>query len=553
MAATAADADVIVVGAGPTGLMLAGELRLGGARVVVLDKLAAPTGQSRGLGFTARAMEIFDARGLLPRFGQGPSVETSPMGHFGGTVFDFTALPDAHFGARGIPQSLTEKVLEDWAGELGADIRRGWEFLSLDDGFLTGDAVHLTVRDPHGHTRRLAAGWLVGCDGGSSRVRAAAGFAFPGTDATRGMYLADISGVPLRHRPLGERTPRGMVMAAPLTAGVDRIIVCPDGTPAPDRGHDITFTEVAAAWQHITGEDISAARADWVSSFTDATRQADTYRRGRVLLAGDAAHIHLPAGGQGLSTGVQDAANLGWKLAAVIGGHAPHDLLDTYHTERHAAGRRLLMNTRAQGTVYLGGTESEPLRELFRELIQYDDVKRHLAGIVSHTDLRYDPTTETPDTPDGPRDRSGDSPDETLHPLTGRRFPPRPLTPAPGNTGNTGNGGNGAGDGAGSGDGAGGVRIASLLHAARGVLLDLADNADVRREAAGWHGRVDTTTLTLTSEDGKDGWARILAGATAVLVRPDGYVAWAGTPEAAGGAGLKDLHAALERWFGPSV
>ncbi|MFC9914440.1 FAD-dependent monooxygenase [Streptomyces sp. NPDC127197] len=504
MAATAVDADVIVIGAGPTGLMLAGELCLGGARVVVLEKLTEPTGQSRGLGFTARAMEVFDARGLLSRFGQGETVEISPMGHFGGTVFDFTVLPDAHFGARGIPQSITEQVLEDWAGELGADIRRGWEFVSLDDGYLDGDGVHLTARDPQGAERRLHAHWLVGCDGGASRVRAAAGFGFPGRDATRGMYLADVTGVELRHRPLGERTPHGMVMSAPLSEGVDRIIVCPDGTPAHERERTVTYDEVARAWHHITGEDITGGKADWVSSFTDATRQAEQYRRGRVFLAGDAAHIHLPAGGQGLSTGVQDAVNLGWKLAAVIRGENSPELLDSYHEERHAAGRRLLMNTRAQGIVYLGGAESDPLRELFGELIQYDDVKRHLAGMVSHVDLRYD------------------FGEDDTHPLTGRRLPPRRFTGADGT-----------------------LRIAQLLRSGRGVLLDLADDADVRREASEWQGRVSVATLTAPSADDGD----VLAGATAVLVRPDGYVAWAGSPA---DGDPKRLRAALERWFGPA-
>ncbi|WP_089107666.1 FAD-dependent monooxygenase [Streptomyces hyaluromycini] len=504
MAATAVDADVIVVGAGPTGLMLAGELCLGGARVVVLEKLTEPTGQSRGLGFTARAMEVFDARGLLPRFGQGETLDVSPMGHFGGTVFDFTVLPDAHFGARGIPQSVTEKVLEDWAGELGADIRRGWEYVSLDDGFLDGDSVRLMARDPQGGTRRLRAHWLVGCDGGSSRVRAAAGFDSSGRGATRGMYLADVTGVKLRHRPLGERTPYGMVMSAPLAEGVDRIIVCPDGTPVRERERTITFTEVAAAWRHITGEDISGGSADWVSSFTDATRQTTQYRRGRVLLAGDAAHIHLPAGGQGLSAGVQDAFNLGWKLAAVIRGQNGEELLDTYHDERHAAGRRLLMNTRAQGTVYLGGAEADPLRELFGELIRYDDVKRHLAGMVSHVDLRYDLG------------------EDDAHPLTGRRMPPRPLTCSDGTVG-----------------------IARLLQSGYGILLDLADDADVRREAAEWEGRVSTATMSVQPVDGTD----ILAGVQAVLVRPDGYVAWAGSPA---DGGLKRLRAAMERWFGPA-
>lgn len=502
MDGSATDTDVLVVGAGPTGLMLAGELRLGGARVVVIEKLAAPTGQSRGLGFTARAMETFDERGLLPRFGQGETLATSPMGHFGGTQFDFTVLPDAHFGARGIPQGQTEAVLEDWADELGADIRRGWEFVSLADGFLDGDAVEITVRTPEGEERPLRASYLVGCDGGSSRVRRAAGFDFPGADAGRGMYLADITGVELRARHLGERLPNGMVMSAPLNENIWRIIVCPDGTPAHDRERTVTYQEVADAWRHITGEDISGGGASWVSSFTDATRQAAEYRRGRVFLAGDAAHIHLPAGGQGLSTGVQDAANLGWKLAAAVRGDAPDALLDTYHDERHPVGRRLLMNTRAQGTVYLGGAESDPLRELFGELIRYDDVKRHLAGIVSHLDIRYDLGVAS----------------QPPHPLLGRRMPPRLLVGADGET-----------------------RIARLLHPARGVLLDLADDAAVRNAAAGRRDRVEVATVLVKPVEGPDP----LADTTAVLVRPDGYVAFAGSS-------ADGLDAALEHWFGPA-
>ncbi|MGF1428688.1 FAD-dependent monooxygenase [Kitasatospora sp. LaBMicrA B282] len=501
MRGTAADADVIVVGAGPTGLMLAGELRLGGVRVVVIEKLAAPTGQSRGLGFTARAMEVFDERGLLPRFGQGETLTTSPVGHFGGAQFDFTVLRDAHFGARGIPQGQTEAVLEGWAGELGADIRRGWEFLSLGDGFLDGDAVEITVRTPEGTEQQLRAAYLVGCDGGASRIRRAAGFDFPGTDATRGMYLADVTGCELRPRFLGERLPNGMVMAAPLAEGVDRIIVCPDGVPAHDRERTVTFEEVAAAWEHITGEDISHGGADWVSSFTDATRQAAEYRHGRVFLVGDAAHIHLPAGGQGLSTGVQDAANLGWKLAAVVRGEAPQELLDTYHAERHPVGRRLLANTRAQGVVFLGGAESDPLRELFGELVQYDEVKRHLAGSVSHLDVRYDLG------------------DEQAPALVGRRMPRRVLVGADGEH-----------------------KVAQLLHPARGVLLDLADDAATRRTAAGWLGRVDVHTVSAKPIEGPDP----LADLSAVLIRPDGYVAWAGDSR-------EGLAAALERWFGAAA
>ncbi|MER6394396.1 FAD-dependent monooxygenase [Streptomyces sp. NPDC059382] len=493
------DADVIIVGAGPAGLMLAGELRLGGADVIVTERLERPTGQSRGLGFTARALESFDQRGLVPRFG---GLETSPLGHFGGVQFDFTALEDAHFGARGIPQSRTETVLEDWARELGTDIRRGWEFLDLEQD---ADGVTATVAGPAGE-QRLRARWLVGADGGHSLVRKLAGFAFPGTDATRGMYLADVVGCSIPPRFLGERVPAGMVMAAPLAEGVDRIIVCEHGAPPADRSQTPDFAEVAAAWRRLTGEDISGGGADWVSSFTDATRQASEYRRGRVLLVGDAAHIHLPAGGQGLSTGVQDAVNLGWKLAATLAGWAPASLLDTYHDERHAVGARLLTNTLAQGTVFLGGVESEPLRALFTELIALDPVKRHLAGMVSHLDVRYDvdATPAAGEDPTAPGDR---------HPLLGRRLPPRDLITADGPVG-----------------------TAELLHPARGVLLDLADDPDVREAAAGWKDRVTTTT-------GVPRDPAVFAGATAVLVRPDGYVAWAGTDPA-------ELAPALRQWFG---
>ncbi|MER5513032.1 FAD-dependent monooxygenase [Streptomyces sp. NPDC002766] len=497
------DADVIVVGAGPTGLMLAGELRLGGAEVIVLDKLAEPTGQSRGLGFTARAMEVFDQRGILPRFGQGESLAVSDVGHFGGVQFDFTALEGAHFGARGIPQSQTEAVLAGWAADLGADIRHGHEVLALDEGFLDGDHAEITVVTPDG-VRRMRARYLVGCDGGKSTVRKLASIGFPGTEATRAMFLADITGVDLTPRYLGETLPNGMVMAAPLSEGVHRIIVCPHGAAARSAEDTVTFEEVAKAWEHITGEDISGGGAEWVSFFSDATRQADRYRRGRVLLAGDAAHIHLPAGGQGLSTGVQDAVNLGFKLAAVATGRADQALLDTYHDERHPVGRRLLMNTRAQGLVFLGGAKAEPLRSILTELTGHDVVRRHLAGIVSHLDIRYDLGAD-----------AGEG--EGAHPLLGRRLARIALTTADGAT-----------------------DTFRLLHAGRGVLLDLAGDARVRAAATDFSGRVDVVTATASPAEG----GAVLAGAAAVLIRPDGHVAWTGS------GGTDALHTALTRWFG---
>ncbi|WP_374204256.1 FAD-dependent monooxygenase [Streptomyces sp. HPF1205] len=477
--------------------MLAGELRLGGAEVVVLERLDRPTGQSRGLGFTARAMEVFDQRGLLPAFGgPGGTLETSPMGHFGGIQFDFTVLEGSHFGARGILQSLTESVLEEWAVGLGAEIRRGWEFLDLADG---DDGVTVTAGTAEG-VRHLRAAYLVGCDGGHSAVRKAAGFDFPGTGATRGMYLADVVGCGLRPRFLGERLENGMVMAAPLREGVDRVIVVENGTPAPDRSESPSFAEIAAAWQRITGEDISSGTADWVSWFSDATRQVTEYRRGRVLLAGDAAHVHLPAGGQGLSTGVQDAVNLGWKLAAEVAGWAPEGLLDTYHGERHPVGRRLLTNTAAQGLVFVGGPEMDPVRAMFTELVQYEDVRRHLSGVVSHVDIRY---------PYAPED---------AHPLVGRRMPKLGLTVAGAGTDTT-----------------------RLLHPAQGVLLDLGDDPAPRAAAARWKSRVLHVGGQVA--DPASPAAADLGGATALLIRPDGHVAWTS-------ADALPVAEALERWFG---
>ena len=483
------DADVIVVGAGPTGLILAGELRLAGVATIVVERLAAPMGQSRGLGFTARAMEVFDQRGLLPRFGE---LETSPMGHFGGLPLDYSLLEGGHFGARGVPQSITESVLNDWAAELGTDIRRSHEVVGLADD---GDRVHVEVATPDG-PGRLGARWLVGCDGGRSVVRRLAGFDFPGTDATREMYLADVVGQDLRPRFTGERVPGGMVMAAPLGDGVDRIIVCELGTPPRNRPDGLSYEELADAWERLTGEDIHAGSALWVSAFSDTARQASEYRRGRVLLAGDAAHVHLPAGGQGLSVGVQDAANLGWKLAAEIHGHAPPGLLDTYHSERHPVGARVLTNTQAQGSLYLTGDDMQPLREVFAELMVDDDVKRRLAGMVSGLDIRYDV---------GPGD----------HPLLGYRLPNQDLVVGDEKTTNY-----------------------ELLHAGHGVLLDLVDDPELREAAAPWVGRVDTVAARQHDCE---------SPLDALLVRPDGYVAWL-APDGPDAGSLTD---ALTRWFGP--
>ena len=486
------DAEVIVVGAGPAGLMLAAELRLTGVNVILLERLPKRTGESRGLGFTARTMEVFDQRGLLPRFG---TIEVSTQGHFGGIPLDFGLLEGAHQAAKTVPQSATETVLEQWAVSLGVDLRRNHEVLGVSD---KGPSVQVDVASPDG-VKTLTAAYLVGCDGGRSTVRKAAGFDFPGTASTMEMFLADVTGLDLQPRMIGETLPGGMVMVGLLPEGVTRLIVCERGAPPRRRETPPKYDEVASAWKRLTGDHISHGNPVWVSSFGDATRQAAEYRRGRVFLAGDSAHIHLPAGGQGMNTSIQDAVNLGWKLGAVASGRAPERLLDTYHDERWPVGERLLKNTRAQGTLFLSGSEMQPLREVLSELTAYDDVTRHLAGMVSGLEIRYDSGGGT-------------------NPLLGYRLPPLVFdersVPA---------------------------TSTAALTRARGVLFDFEDNPVLQRIAQGWSDRVDVVTAAIVEHPAS--WP---TSTSAVLVRPDGYVAWAAPGTHA------DLAMSLERWFGPA-
>jgi bifunctional hydroxylase/dehydrase len=490
------DADVIVVGAGPTGLMLAGELRLHGVSAVVLERLAEPMRQSRALGFSARTIEEFDQRGLLSRLG---TVEGIPVGHFGGVSIDFRVVPGGSYGARGIPQSRTEAMLAGWAGELGADVRRGYEVVGLQVG---DDGVAVEASTPDG-PRRLRARYVVGCDGGRSSVRSLAGIDFPGTEPVIEMWLADVANCRLPMRFSGERVPGGMVMVLPLGPDARRIVVYEQKTGVRRSQEPPTFAEVADAFERLTGESVHGGQPLWVSWFTDSSRQASEYRRGRVLLAGDAAHVHLPIGGQGMSAGIQDAVNLGWKLAAEIHGYAPPGLLDTYHRERHPVGARVITNTLAQRILYLGDDEMQPLRDVFTELVGYPDVQRHLVGMVTGLDIRYDV---------GPGD----------HPLLGRRVPDQELI--------------------GDFGGAGKATVHQQLHRGRGVLLDLADDPRLRHEASPWADRVDTVTAT----PHPSGDLAPLDGVEAVLIRPDGYVAWV---RAAGGQ-VPSLPDALARWFG---
>jgi 2-polyprenyl-6-methoxyphenol hydroxylase-like FAD-dependent oxidoreductase len=494
------DTEVIVIGAGPVGLMLAGELKLGGVDVVIYEQRSEPTGESRGIGFTRRAAEVFDQRGLLDRLGE---YEIGDQVHFGGVRIDPAVLDDNHAGVRGVPQSRIEEMLGAWLAELGVPVLREHTFRGYRE---LADGVLVDIDGPAGRAEHRCE-YLVGCDGGRSAVRRAAGIDFPGVPATRGMYVADIRGCNIRPRVIGERVPGGMVMAIKLQDGIDRIIIHPDTLEPRDAG-TVTFAEIADSWQELTGESIHAAEPTWISAFTNATRQAAEYRRGRVLLAGDATHIHIPAGAQGLSTGVQDAVNLGWKLAATVRGWAAEDLLDSYHTERHPAGARLLRNTLAQASIYLAGPEMDPLRNVLAELVRYPEPARHLAGMVSAVSTRYDMHL----------------PSE--NPLLGMRLPTDWRLELAGG---------------------GQARVAELLHGARGLFITThASSADGRAEdavrlAAGWADRIDVVHgRWLPTDDKTDGKQALVHAA---LVRPDGYLAWV----APGSGGLSE---ALQRWFG---
>ncbi len=468
--------DVIVAGAGPTGLMLAAELRLHGVGVVVLERDAEPTRQVRALGLHVRSIEVMDQRGLLERFlAHG---RRYPLGgFFAGIDKPAPELDTAHGYVLGIPQPTVDRLLAERAVELGAEIRRGAELVGLSQ-----DATGVSVELADG--TRLRSRYLVGCDGGRSTVRRLLGVAFVGEPATVETLLGHMEvGVPpetVAAVVAEVRRTQQRFGVGPFEDGVYRVVV-PAAGLAGDRTVPPTLDEFRQQLRAVAGTDFGVHSPRWLSRFGDATRQAERYRVGRVLLAGDAAHVHPPTGGQGLNLGVQDAVNLGWKLAAEVGGWAPEGLLDSYHTERHPVAAAVLDSTRAQ--MHLLSTEPGPraVRRLLAELMDFEDVNRHLVEKVTATGLRYD---------------LGDGGD-----LVGRRLRDVRLTRG---------------------------RLYGLLHGGRGLLLDRTGRLSV----AGWAGRVDHVV---------DAGAELAV--PAVLLRPDGHVAWVGDDQ-------RHLLGRLPRWFG---
>ncbi|KOU08884.1 monooxygenase [Streptomyces sp. NRRL F-5755] len=475
--------DVTVVGAGPTGLMLASELALAGVRTRVLERRTEPQRDSRALTLHPRSVELMDQRGLLDRFLR--LGRTVPGWHFAQlpTHLDFSALDSRHGYTLFIAQARTEELLAERARELGVVIERGYEVAGLRQD---ADGVDVEVRGQDGAVETTRTGYVVGCDGGRSVVRQSAGIAFPGTDETLTGVLGDFAAI---DPDALDAARAGGVLVAPMEDGLTRLVLIDPERMRVPAAEPVTLEEFRASLTRMCGTDCGIADPRWLSRFGNATRLAAGYRSGRVLLAGDAAHIHFPAAGQGLNTGLQDAMNLGWKLAAAVNGWAPPGLLDSYDAERRPVGQLVTENTEVQtllAELTLVRQYQRPgaaLRKLFDELLGMEEVNRTLAARVSGLGIGYGAMTAGAD------------------PLVGRRMPDVGLKAV----------------------GSEAIRVYELLPAGRFVHLDLAgDDPDCGSAVtAGWGSRV--TTVTVTGRDDHPD----LDGVTEVLVRPDGHVAWA--------------------------
>ncbi|HMG44950.1 MAG TPA: FAD-dependent monooxygenase [Acidimicrobiales bacterium] len=482
---------VVIAGGGPTGLMLAGELALAGVDVVVVERRASQdVDGSRAGGLHSRTIEVLDQRGVAERFVSAGQVH--PFVGYAGMFLDISDFPTRHNHLLALWQRDFERILAGWVvGELGVPILRRCEVVGFaqDD---TGVDVELS-----GDTS-LRTEYLVGCDGGRSLIRKAAGIDFPGWDPTTSHLIAEVE--------MAEEPPVGML---PEGGGIGPVNPGDDGGPyrvvlvekQVEHTGEPNLQYLSEALVAAYGTDYGVHSPTWISRFTDTTRQAASYREGRVLLAGDAAHVHGPQGGQGLNTGVQDAVNLGWKLAQVVNETSPESLLDTYHAERHPVGARVLQNTMAQVALSRIDERSRALRDTMTELLSTDEPRRRIAAMISGLDIHYD---------------LGEG-----HPLLGRRMPDLDLSTADGPT-----------------------RVFTLLHDVRPVLLNLGEPGGF--DISPWADRI-----RLVDAKHAGVWELPVLGEIAappaVVIRPDGHVAWAGDltdPE---------LPRALATWFGAAT
>lgn len=493
------DFDVLIVGGGPVGMLLTAELRLAGTRPVVLERLPERSPHSKAFGLHARSLESLDRRGLLERFRDG--ARSWNNGHFAGLGewVDFSTLDSRHGYALLSEQTRTERLLEEHARSSGAEIRRGHEATAVRQD---ESGVEVDVTGPDGDYT-LRAPYVVGCDGGRSLVRRCAGIGFPGTGGRVTARLGDVVLADRAGAPMGmERTERGLLFCVPLDDTYHRVATF-DFEQGKNAGEELDLAELTASLREIWGDDLGVHSPRWLSWFTDSACQAERYRQGRVLLAGDAAHSHFPVGGQGVNLGIQDAFNLGWKLAAAVHGRAPQGLLDSYDTERQPPARRVLENTRAQIALMNPDPYVTELRGLFTELMRQEPVNRHLAEMLSGVTVRY-PLA-------GP-----------AHRLLGDFARDLQLRTDDGK-----------------------CTLPELLRGGEGVLLVLGGRGDIEDvfgewdEAAGMTGRARVVRAECDEEPD-------LAG---LLVRPDGYVAWAADHDVPRAQLRGSLRAALTTWF----
>ncbi|MFB9903148.1 FAD-dependent monooxygenase [Allokutzneria oryzae] len=506
------DTDVIIVGAGPTGLMLAAELRLAGVRPLVLERQPRLRETPKANGLGGQVLELLRYRGLLDRLEAACTGPTHPAPRypFGDVHVDFSSLEQPPLRGLTLPQPELERLLDEHARELGAEVRRGQEVVGVGQG---DTGVTADVRGPDG-PYRVSARYLVGCDGPRSRVRDLTGIPFPGTtypevnrlgqvtvpDSVTRLDNGDLD-IPGQGRVRAgsfTRTDNGLFGCGWLTPDVLMVSTTEDESTEVDDDAPMTLAELQASIRRVLGADFPLGEPVRLSRYQFQARQARRYRDGRIMLAGDAAHL-FPATGVGLNAGMLDAVNLAWKLAADIHGWAPDDLLETYHEERHLAGARTMLHTQAQVALRRGDdAAAQALREVFLELLVDEQPLRRIGALIAGADIRYP------------------LPNPNHHALTGTFAPDLTLHTDQGTT-----------------------SVAELLRSARPVLLDLADRPDLREVARDWRHRVDIHTATTDHRP-----------ADAVLIRPDAHIAWAATVDEPADTAALALRDALSGWFG---